>query len=266
MRNTPAWKALQGKVTSMPINAINRLALIRHFVTGKKNTGYCPICEKKTIFVEFGPWLRDQYKCVMCDSIPRNRALIHVLNLTYPDWRGLVIHESSPGNPASDFLAKTCINYSCSCYFEDSIPGSNRAGVRCENLQCMTFPDASFDLFITQDVLEHVLKPESAFSEIARVLKPGGAHVFTVPWYTKLKKSVRRAQEVDGRIVFLEEPVYHANPIDAKGALVTRDWGLDLADTIYDNGKLTTATFLIRDRQLGLDAEFLEVFVSRKCK
>ena len=44
----------------------------------------------------------------------------------------------------------------------------------------MTFENESFDLFITQDVFEHVMTPNKAFKEIERVLKPGGAHVFTV--------------------------------------------------------------------------------------
>jgi len=43
--------------------------------------------------------------------------------------------------------------------------------------------DESFDLVITLDVFEHVLRPAKAFAEIARTLKPGGAHIYTVPYY-----------------------------------------------------------------------------------
>jgi len=161
-------------------------------------------------------------------------------------------------------LAKKCPNYSFSHYYEDIKPSSHKNGIRCENLEHTTFPDEAFDLFITQDVFEHILNPEKAFKEIARVVRPGGAHIFTVPWYPTLKESIHRAREVDGKVVFLEEPVYHGNPIDKKGSLVTRDWGLDLLDVIYEVSKLITAIYSIRDRRMGLDAEFLEVFVSRK--
>ena len=243
---------------------IEILKVIQYLLTGKANRGYCSICEKPTLFIEYGPWLRDQYRCILCNSIPRNRALINVLNSTYPNWQSLAIHESSPGNPASDYLAKKCTNCSFSLYHEDLKPGSYINGIRCENLEHMTFPDETFDLFITQDVFEHIFNPEKAFKEIARVLRPEGAHIFTVPWYPMLKESTQRAREVDGKIVFIEEPVYHGNPIDKKGSLVTRDWGLDLLDVIYEASKLITAIYSIEDRRMGLDAEFLEVFVSRK--
>jgi len=39
--------------------------------------------------------------------------------------------------------------------------------------------DESFDLVITQDFFEHVLRPAK---EIARTLKSGGAHIYAVPY------------------------------------------------------------------------------------
>jgi hypothetical protein len=59
--------------------------------------GHCPICERRTVFIKLGPWLRDQFICVRCKSIPRHRALIHILQTRFPNWRNLRIHESSPG-------------------------------------------------------------------------------------------------------------------------------------------------------------------------
>ncbi|MBX9766958.1 MAG: class I SAM-dependent methyltransferase [Bdellovibrionales bacterium] len=45
----------------------------------------------------------------------------------------------------------------------------------------MTFPDNSFDTVINVQVLEHVFEPHLMFSEICRVLKPGGRAIFVVP-------------------------------------------------------------------------------------
>jgi SAM-dependent methyltransferase len=51
----------------------------------------------------------------------------------------------------------------------------NAAG---ENLP---FPDSSFDLILSHEVLEHVLDDRQAMVEMARVLKPGGRVVIFVP-------------------------------------------------------------------------------------
>lgn len=45
----------------------------------------------------------------------------------------------------------------------------------------LPFPDASFDLVVHSDTLEHVAQPIHALVECRRVLRPGGALCFTVP-------------------------------------------------------------------------------------
>ncbi|MAT80236.1 MAG: SAM-dependent methyltransferase [Phycisphaerae bacterium] len=49
------------------------------------------------------------------------------------------------------------------------------------DMQAMPYPDASFDLVVHSDTLEHVPDPIKALSECRRVLRPGGACCFTVP-------------------------------------------------------------------------------------
>ena len=71
--------------------------LLTQLARGRLNRGYCTICDCGVWFNETGPWLRDQYLCSRCGSIPRNRALVKVLNDHFPGWRELQIHESSPG-------------------------------------------------------------------------------------------------------------------------------------------------------------------------
>ena len=230
---------------------------------GRANAGTCTICERATTFVRRDDWLRDGYLCIRCHSIPRFRAVIHVLQTVFPDFRQKAIHESSPSGPASAKLRAECALYSASQFFPDIPRGESRDEIRCENLEALTFPDATFDLFVTQDVLEHVMNPAAAFAEIARVLKPGGAHVFTVPYYGERMTFVR-AMARGNEIVYLAEKDYHKNPIDDAGSLVVTEWGKDLPAFILAHSGLSTTSHLVRDPDLGLDGEFLEVFVSRK--
>ena len=95
--------------------------------------------------------------------------------------------------------------------------GTQVGDVTCQDLECLTFEDESFDLFITQDVLEHVLRPDLAVNEIARVLRRGGAHVFTVPVYRGRTTLIRAIPSASG-IEHLEPSEYHGNPVDPNGS------------------------------------------------
>ncbi|MEO5999931.1 MAG: hypothetical protein ABIN89_24045, partial [Chitinophagaceae bacterium] len=87
-----------------------------------------------------------------CNSIPRNRAFVNTLNIFYPSWKQLTIHESSPGGPLSDYLKKQAKGYTSSHYFEDTPRGKYKGEHRSEDLSALTFEDNTFDLFITSDV------------------------------------------------------------------------------------------------------------------
>jgi SAM-dependent methyltransferase len=51
----------------------------------------------------------------------------------------------------------------------------------------LPFPDSCFDRVIVAEVLEHIPDDETAISELARVLKPGGTMAVTVPrWWPEL--------------------------------------------------------------------------------
>lgn len=227
------------------------------------NPGYCPCCRKNTVFREHGSWLRDQYLCDHCHSIPRQRHLMMVMDQYYPQWDQLEIHESSPSNP---LIAQFCSKYSYSQFFPDEERGTTFKGTRCENIEALTFPDASFDIFVTQDVLEHVFHPARALREIHRVLKPGGAHIFTAPKHRGLARTICRAEldETSGEVRYLLEAQYHGNPVGDGKALVTWDYGDDFEQLASEWAGAEMVTSHIRNRAFGIDAEFNEVFIIRK--
>jgi hypothetical protein len=234
------------------------------FLGDKRATrGYCPICRRKTIIIQFGPMAREHFLCVFCGSNPRQRALITVLNLISPSWPTQRIFESSPGGISSDLLREECPGYQMAHYFPDVPGGASQNGVRCENLESLTFPDEQFDLLVTQDVMEHVLNPAKGFQEIRRVLKPGGFHIFTVP-YNHQGRTVVRALETHRGLRHLDKAIYHGNPVDPAGSLVTVDWGNDLPEYVYTVSGMVTTVYCLADKQLLPGVEPLEVFVSRK--
>jgi len=97
-----------------------------------------------------------------------------------------------------------------------------------EDVMALSYADASFDLVLTSDTLEHVEDPVRALGEIRRVLRPGGRHVFTVPVDPRLETSRSR----EGR------PAEYHGRGGGPFALVTRkadmlahtDFGTDLPE------------------------------------
>lgn len=231
--------------------------------------GICPCCKKNTLFISKHYWLRDHYKCLFCGSIPRQRALMRVLEEEAPEWREKSIHESSPGGSTFKVLKKNCKQYTYSYWYESKMPGEILGEhVTNQNLENLTFEDEIFDIFITQDVLEHVNYPEQVFREIARTLKKGGIHIFTTPIYTFRKTVSRIRMEGNVRKNILP-PIYHGNPISSEGSLVTYEWGgidfLQMIDEITGmESKIMEFPNSKENFENGLEGDFLQVIVSKK--
>ena len=229
--------------------------------------GFCPVCEKPTLFFRPFPYshlMREYYRCIWCRCTPRYRAFNIVLQNRFPNWRNLAVHESSPGGAMSEKLVRLCHNYIASDYHPGLTLGIPCGRSRNEDLQHMTFPDACFDLVVTMDVFEHLPFPEQAFREIARTLKPGGAHLFTVPCDFAASTLIRASLSPTGELTHHLPPVYHGNPINEKGSLVFRDWGRDLPEVIRSASGMETEVVSIRDFWRGIEPVFNEIYLSRK--
>jgi hypothetical protein len=226
--------------------------------------GYCSICEGTVVFRSHGSWHRDQLVCTGCGSIPRQRALMSVLSIVRPDWRGTRIWELAPAGPASEKLSRGSDAYIGSHYWPDVTPGTMVDGVRCEDLERPTFADASIDIVVSSDVFEHIIDVDLALGQVERVLDDGGMHVWTTPQYRDLESSKSRVRRSDGRLEHLVSPEYHGDPVNPDGALVTFDWGRDLPSRVEAVTGMSTTVFRLESRLHGLLGEFLEVFVSYK--
>lgn len=60
------------------------------------------------------------------------------------------------------------------------------------------------------------------------------------------------------------EAVYHGNPIGDGKALVTWDYGDDFQSLMNRWTGCSTTNYITRDSALGIDGEFIDVFVTRK--
>lgn len=205
--------------------------------------GWCPLCDNATLFVRTKASPREGLPCFRCQGITRWRALVLVLEAVVPDWRDLKVYESSGAGGASAKFARECPGYVASQFFPGVEPGTTHEGWRVEDLTRLTFADGTFDVVITQDVFEHVPDPEACFGEVARVLRAGGVHVFTVPFYEDRLSSPRARVLADGTVEHMETPIYHDDPVSDDGALVITDWGTDLPELIERwSGMATTAS------------------------
>ncbi len=231
-----------------------------------EHRGTCPICESEVVFVARNAWFRDHLLCPRCSSIPRERAVMLCVADFFPNWRDLDIHESSPVGRGTSVKLRESQGYLASQYEPSMEPGEDSGhGWVHEDLERQTFADESFDLVVTQDVMEHVFDIDAAFLEIARTLRPGGAHVFTTPLIKKTGPTEPRAvRDDEGSVRHLTPPEYHDNPVDPEGSLVTWHFGFDLAARILEQAGMPTIIVAMDRLDLGIRAEYIEVLISFK--
>ncbi|WP_159013264.1 class I SAM-dependent methyltransferase [Acidisoma sp. S159] len=229
--------------------------------------GTCPVCGPDAHFVAADSWLRDSFGCTRCHSLPRERAMISAIDMYVPNWRDLLIHESSPvWRGASVKLHDEAKGYSFS-YFDPQRPlgGPHFVnGAVNQDIERMTFEDESFDMFVTQDVFEHIFRPDLAIREIERVLKPGGYYIMTVPLVNRERHSERRAELQNDSINYIKPAAFHGDPVNANGTLVTIDWGFDACGYLSHHSGMRCAVLVIEDLSRGIRAAYNEIVVMQK--
>ncbi len=192
--------------------------------------GRCPFCGP-SVFVRLNA---DEagLRCVRCTSSAVHLAIGRALLAETDGIAGMDVCELSTSGPLAGYLRDHARSAMLSEYFADLPPGSIRNGIRCEDVQQLTYRDASFDLVTHTEVMEHVPDDARAFAELHRVLRPGGVMLFTVPLHGG-PHTVERARLHNDRVEYLLDPVYHTDPLrDGKGILAYRDYGLDILDRL----------------------------------
>lgn len=117
-------------------------------------------------------------------------------------------------------------------------------GVRNEDMCRLTYPDASLDLVLSSDTLEHVPDFRTALAQTRRVLRPGGRHVFTIPvLWTRAATETRARIGDDGEIEHLMPALYHGRGSGAYrfipvgvDMLTFTEFGRDIVDYVREAG------------------------------
>jgi len=234
--------------------------------------GNCPVCGRMTTFFCLDPVsFRNTMICLFCRSASRNRhvakVILDIANADgksiaqLPDMGNVTIYNTSTDDCFSRVLNRYN-GYFSSCYREE-LPLGTEISPRssCQNIEALTYADKCFDFVVTEDVFEHVRHPEKGFQEIYRVLRPGGHHVFTVPFYFDRPTLVRVDTSGD-QDVHLLPPEYHGDAI--RGTILAyRTFGIDLFEQLKEIGFETKVAFsTFSDRRFGIFDS--SVFVSLK--
>jgi len=79
-----------------------------------------------------------------------------------------------------------------------------------EDAAALPFPDSRFEVAVCLEVFEHLFEPQQAAQEIARVLRPGGVLVATVPnvshWKARVDLAVRGRWDPRGDRLSVAQP------------------------------------------------------------
>ena len=192
----------------------------------------CQCCQRFTIFVEPRNASSDFRACLFCSANGLYELLANEIRERFGSRLAeLDVLELDPHSPLRGMLSGA--HRYVRSFYEEGCPDRQRNGAVCEDITALSFKERSFDLIVSSEVLEHVPRLEKAFSETARVLRPGGAHIFTVP---PRKSTKKRAEIVGGEVIHLEPPDYHLDPLNPQGILAFWDIGPDLPDAIPSPG------------------------------
>ena len=194
----------------------------------------CPGCDP-SVLVRIAPNAIG-VRCLRCAASATTLSLMSILQWTRPGFAAEAVYEFSARGPLVEFLRRRVANPTCSEFFDDVPRGGRRDGVLCEDVQQLTFADASFDVVTSTEVFEHVADDTRGFREVRRVLRPGGVLIFTVP-LADGEATVERARLRDGEIEHLLPPEYHGDRIRGRGrVLAFRNYGRDITRRLQSCG------------------------------
>ena len=191
-------------------------------------------------------------RCLKCRANVTNLSLIPVIRQHSERFTVQSCYEMSTYGATLDYLAATFPTVTTSEYHPGVPPGEVVDGIRNEDVQQLSFADASFDVVTCNQVFEHVPDDVQGYAECYRVLRPGGALIFSIPM-SRAAVTRQAASIVDGEIVHHMTPEYHDSRLGGPNtALVFWHHSInDICERVERAGfKTTLADVMITRAQL----------------
>ena len=258
-----AWRDAQAREAVRFAAEHVGLQALRQGLTVEGISGHCSLCDAPRRFccpevaAGHAPSFREGLLCEVCHCNARQRAAAATLfaggapGATYLTEQAspvyLALRRRVPGLVGSEFASWRRRLRLSAWLWRRRAP----AWVRHADVTALHFAAASFDAVLSLDVLEHVPDHRAALREFARILRPGGQLVLSVPFYTDLEHT-RALARVDsgGRIEHLQPPEYHGDPLGG-GVLCFHHFGWDLLAAMRDAGFASADAVRVHDPAQG---------------
>jgi SAM-dependent methyltransferase len=179
----------------------------------------------------------------------RMRAVLLLL-LDMPSTADVYAPESV--TPFATTLRNRFAGFIGSEYLPTAESRAKNHSVRHEDAMALSFLDASFDAYVSCEVMEHIPSPQKALEEAARVLRQGGRFVATFPFGPVNETSVIKATLGPDGPVFIGEPEIHGNPVDGEGSPVFTIPGWDIIDMARKAGFSQADMIAVTSRRYGI--------------
>jgi SAM-dependent methyltransferase len=220
--------------------------------------------------------LRETLQCSNCLASMRQRSLavacLYWLNARWATSLASISEAASVGLrglrilDTDNFSSTSRLLRGCAGYIRCSYLPSKPWGTCLEpnyfnqDLQHLTFSDGVFDIVLTSDVMEHVRDCDSAHREIFRVLSPGGAYIFNVPFDMNAEQDIRLVDTSTDEDVYLCKPQIHGDPLSG-GVLAYRVFGREIMAKLQEIGFEVEFRLLQQENHMIIDGD---VFIARK--
>lgn len=196
------------------LGEIAAAAAAGHFALPKR---HCHSCGQPTRFLVSGAESRS-IRCLRCRSTAISLATVAAIGRLPLDSARSRVYELSYHGAVFRYLQSRFADFTFSEYFGPPAGGEVVRGVRNEDVQRLSFADAGFDLVSSTEVFEHVPDYRAGFAEVARVLRPGGWFVFTVPFFDA-DRTRQIARLGPAGIEWLGAPEFHDSQVTGVGSV-----------------------------------------------
>ena len=261
-----AWRDAQAGGASRLADEHLGLQALREGLTAEGISGHCSLCNAPRRFrcpepaTGQVPSFREGLSCEACRCNARQRATaavlfeeasaserIYLTEQAGPFYRAL--RRRMPGLVGSEYAHSRWRRWRLRAWLW-------RHGLferlRFGDVTALPFAQGGFDAVLSLDVLEHVPDYRAALREFARVLRPGGQLVLSVPFYADRDNTGTLASlDAAGRIEHLQPPEYHGDPLGG-GVLCFHHFGWDLLAAMRDAGFASAEAVRLRDPAQGL--------------